>query len=145
MRSKEDDMTSTMNRACPLCGLRFASNPLLELHIREDHRQHHGADPGGPGASPPPASASRSDGLAFRPSRTIKEMTAMTATGQPRPGQLRTALRSMIRPLWDFHDELVCASEAMMGARRAPHARSRAQAPGSGYPDDATEPAGRAA
>jgi len=31
-------MTSTLTPACPLCGLRYASKPLLELHIREDHR-----------------------------------------------------------------------------------------------------------
>lgn len=31
-------MSSTLNPVCPLCGLRFASKPLLELHIREDHR-----------------------------------------------------------------------------------------------------------
>ena len=31
-------MTSTLNPTCPLCGLRYASKPLLELHIREDHR-----------------------------------------------------------------------------------------------------------
>ena len=31
-------MTSMLNPTCPLCGLRYASKPLLELHIREDHR-----------------------------------------------------------------------------------------------------------
>jgi hypothetical protein len=31
-------MTGTMTLACPLCGLRFAARPLLELHVREDHR-----------------------------------------------------------------------------------------------------------
>ena len=24
---------------CPLCGLRYAARPLLDLHIREDHAQ----------------------------------------------------------------------------------------------------------
>ena len=32
-------MLSTLNPACPLCGLRFENKPLLDLHIREDHRQ----------------------------------------------------------------------------------------------------------
>jgi hypothetical protein len=31
-------MTVTLNPTCPLCGLRFASRPLLDLHVREDHR-----------------------------------------------------------------------------------------------------------
>jgi hypothetical protein len=31
-------MTGTMTLASPLCGLRFAARPLLELHIREEHR-----------------------------------------------------------------------------------------------------------
>ena len=38
-------MTSTLNPACPLCGLRYASKPLLELHIREDHRPRRRAQP----------------------------------------------------------------------------------------------------
>ena len=32
-------MPSTLNPACPLCGLRFGNKPLLDLHVREDHRQ----------------------------------------------------------------------------------------------------------
>ena len=32
-------MPATLIRTCPLCGLRFSNLPLLELHIREDHRQ----------------------------------------------------------------------------------------------------------
>jgi hypothetical protein len=30
-------MPSTLSQTCALCGLRFTSGPLLELHIREDH------------------------------------------------------------------------------------------------------------
>ena len=30
-------MPATLIDTCPLCGLRFASRPLLELHIRDDH------------------------------------------------------------------------------------------------------------
>jgi hypothetical protein len=34
---KEDTMPTTLIDTCPLCGLRFGSRPLLELHIRDDH------------------------------------------------------------------------------------------------------------
>lgn len=36
-------MPGTLSPTCSFCGLRFASRPLLELHIREDHlqRDHH--------------------------------------------------------------------------------------------------------
>jgi hypothetical protein len=78
-------MTSTLIPACPLCGLRYESRPLLELHIREDHRHQTGRrESSGTGASRPSAgSPSREDYLASRPSRTVKEVTAMTATGAP--------------------------------------------------------------
>ena len=36
-------MPTTLSQTCTLCGLRFTSGPLLELHIREDHRR--GPDP----------------------------------------------------------------------------------------------------
>jgi hypothetical protein len=32
-------MSATLIRTCPLCGLRFDNLPILELHIREDHRE----------------------------------------------------------------------------------------------------------
>jgi hypothetical protein len=32
-------MTTTLPLTCVLCGLRFTSGPLLELHIREDHER----------------------------------------------------------------------------------------------------------
>ena len=38
-------MTSTLTPACPLGGLRYASKPLLELHIREDHWSRRRARP----------------------------------------------------------------------------------------------------
>jgi hypothetical protein len=46
-------MTGTMTLTCPLCGLRFTARPLLELHIREDHRPSRGHDPalGRPGTA----------------------------------------------------------------------------------------------
>jgi len=47
-------MPTTLNPTCPLCGLRFTGRPLLELHLREDHRprDRHAEgepDPGDPG------------------------------------------------------------------------------------------------
>ena len=32
-------MTTALIDTCPLCGLRFSNRPLLELHLREDHRR----------------------------------------------------------------------------------------------------------
>ena len=38
------------SHTCPLCGLRYADRPLLDLHIREDHAQRDDK----PAAPPPP-------------------------------------------------------------------------------------------
>ena len=68
-------MTSTLTPACPLCGLRYASKPLLDLHIREDHRPRRRAQPGRPDvaggtrASSPAASSHHPAGLAWPPGR----------------------------------------------------------------------------
>jgi hypothetical protein len=158
MRSKEDDMTGKLNPACPLCGLRFASRPLLELHIREDQRQRRtpadcrGSD-GTRVTRLPAGSPSRTRGLASRPSRTTKEVTAMTATRDPRARQMRTALqvrtalRRAMRALRHVDDELLRASEAIMRSARAPQPRPRAQAPAvkAAQPQTTTERADRAA
>ena len=41
-------MPTMLIATCPLCGLRYASRPMLELHIREDHRpRRRAAQPGG--------------------------------------------------------------------------------------------------
>jgi hypothetical protein len=67
-------MPTMLIPTCPLCGLRYASSPLLELHIREDHRPRRRAQPGrlDPGSTRAPSSAagspSRRTGLASRPS-----------------------------------------------------------------------------
>src|SRR5215471_502641 len=48
---------------CPLCGLRYPTRPLLDLHIREDHAQREkqpaaaaapAATPAPPPSAPPP-------------------------------------------------------------------------------------------
>jgi hypothetical protein len=36
---KEAVMPTSPITVCTLCGLRFASRPLLEWHIREDHQR----------------------------------------------------------------------------------------------------------
>lgn len=36
---QEDTMHATLADTCPLCGLRFSNGPLLELHVRDDHRR----------------------------------------------------------------------------------------------------------
>lgn len=45
---------------CPLCGLRYPSRPLLDLHIREDHARRENRPaaaeaPAAPAATPPPS------------------------------------------------------------------------------------------
>jgi hypothetical protein len=62
---EEDDMPTTLNPTCPLCGLRFTFGPLLELHIRDDHRQRGGAaepDRDDDGAAPPTHARDRAEG-----------------------------------------------------------------------------------
>lgn len=62
-------MSSTLMPTCPLCGLRYSNQALLELHIREDHPRHR------PAAEEPQHDAG---------SRTTKEVTTVTAAPQPR-------------------------------------------------------------
>ena len=146
-------MTSTLNPACPLCGLRYASKPLLELHIREDHRPRRRAQPGhldasGTRASSPAAgSPSRRSGPASRPSRTVKEVTAMTAARRPRLSQTMTVPRRVLRALRFVNNELTLASEAIIRSARAPQSRPRIQAPEfrNPQPDAATDRADQAA
>jgi hypothetical protein len=129
-------MTSTLTPACPLCGLRYASKPLLELHIREDHRPRRRTRPGRPGdaggtraSSPPPGRPSRRTGPAAGPSRTAKEVNPMTAARHPRTGQVLTVARRGLRALRLVNDELTRASEAIIRSARAPHSRPPIQAP----------------
>ena len=43
------------SHTCPLCGLRYADRPLLDLHIREDHAQRDDKPAAPPPRTPPPA------------------------------------------------------------------------------------------
>ena len=147
-------MTSTLTPACPLCGLRYASKPLLDLHIREDHRPRRRAQPGRPdvaggtrASSPAAGSPSRRTGLASRPSRTAKEVTAMPATRRPRPGQVLTVPRRVLGALRHVNGELMRASEAIIRSARAsqPRPRIQARAASGTRPGTAADRADRAA
>jgi hypothetical protein len=145
-------MTATLHPACPLCGLRFGSRPLLELHIREDHRQR---DPGDI-QIPVPRSGSASDryDAASTPVGATKEVTAMTAAHRPRPGSVTPGPRRVLAALRYANDELTRAFEAIIRSARAPRPRPRtqatetrpqAQATADGSRDNAAERAGQAA
>jgi hypothetical protein len=97
-----------LNPACPLCGLRFENQPIMELHMREDHRRRAPRESNGdgdPGSTRSPATGA--DNLAeasepaASPSRT--SVTA-TATAEPagrrgRARRAKTALRRTLRIL----------------------------------------------
>src|SRR5690349_12054273 len=121
-------MTATLHPACPLCGLRFGSRPLLDLHIREDHRQR---DPGHI-QIPRPRSGSASDSYdpAFTPARATKEVTAMTAARPPRSGRVTPGPRRVLHTLLYVNGELTRAFEAIIRSARAPRPRPRTQATG---------------
>jgi hypothetical protein len=97
---------SSTTTTCPLCGLRFPGRPLLDLHIRDDHRErdHRPAEPahgGSAGAGAPGDGAggpSGGDGLAPGPAGPAQEK-ATAAKPEPRPGRAMTALRRAIGAL----------------------------------------------
>jgi hypothetical protein len=146
-------MISNLIPTCPLCGLRYENRPLLELHIREDHRQRISAqpgrrDPGSTQATPARGdSRAHSDGLPPAPSRPTEEMTVMTTTRRRLARQMRTAPRRATRALGHVNEELLLASEAMIRSARAPQVGPRVHAPANGhaYPGAVTERADRAA
>ena len=137
-------MTSTLNPTCPLCGLRYESRPLLELHIREDHHQHSGAHPGHRDPDSTHATPARADSPAHtgclppRSSRPTEEVTIMTTTRRRLARQMRTAPRRAVRALRYVNDELLRASEAIIRSARAPQARPRMNAAANGHADPGT-------
>ena len=97
-------MLSTLNPTCPLCGLRFENKPLLDLHIREDHRQRvfrERNDESDPGSTRAPASGA--EGLpdpadpAATPSWTSKKAARPARRG--RADGTKTALWRALRAL----------------------------------------------
>jgi hypothetical protein len=98
-------MSSMLTTTCPLCGLRFPGRPLLDLHMREDHRERNRpAEPGhdDSGDTGPPGDGgggpSGGDaGLAPGEAGTAHEEVAATMTRQrPRSGRAMAALRRAI-------------------------------------------------
>lgn len=146
-------MSSTLTPTCTFCGLRFASRPLLELHIREDHRQRgNHAEPGrgdtasGGAARPLAGAPARRLGEPSEPSRTAKEVSTMTATPRrrrPRAGWATTPLRATIRAIRRLNAELLLAGEVMRRPVGAPRPGARADMPAS-PPEHAGTAAGRA-
>lgn len=124
-------MPSTMNPDCLLCGLRFGNKPLLNLHIREGHRQSvPRAQDGHLDSGSTRAGASGADGpphghdLASAPSRTTKEATARTMRCRRRADRAITGLREGLRAVRCASNELLCASGAVIiRSARAPQPR----------------------
>ena len=81
------------------------------------------------------------------PSRTRKEVIAMTAARRAKPGQVMTVPARALRALRHVNDELTRASEAIIRSARAPQARPRVQAPATdaARPRPAAEHADKAA
>lgn len=139
-------MTGALHPSCPLCGLRFGSRPLLDLHIREDHRQRGHRDPGD--AQIPATrsgSASHRHKPAAMPLRTTKEVTAMTAVHRPSAGSIRPGPGRVIHALRHVNNELTRAFEAIIRSARAPQPRPQGQATAADSRDIAAERADQAA
>jgi hypothetical protein len=123
MKSKEDDMTSTLTPTCSVCGLRFENRPILELHVREDHRKR--GSPADPGPGNPTGSAasrlrhhSPANGRSDSPAASGTKAEPGTP-GHRRPRRLRagramTALRRVAGASRRANAELLLASEAML-------------------------------
>ena len=132
-------MPGTLTPTCSICGRRFGSRPLLELHVREDHRRCDHNEPGRAGltdalASEPRAGVpARRSRQASMPPSAAKEVITMAATQQPqqrlRSGWTMTALRGLIRTVRHVNDELLLASELMFRPPGKP--RTQARTPGA--------------
>jgi hypothetical protein len=69
------------SQACPLCGLRYPAQSLLDLHIREDHAQRDKpAAPAAPAAAATPAAAPEAEAA------PAAAAPADTPTPPPAPG-----------------------------------------------------------
>jgi hypothetical protein len=135
-----------MSATCPLCGLRYAGQSLLDLHIREDHAQRErGREPPagprrpGPPATPrtpgPPATprtpgppaGPRSPG----PGATLSGPQAGTETPEPAPPPLVAAApgapaRSSGRPGWAATARRALSRLTRAGRETADRARKAA-------------------
>lgn len=124
-------MTSTLTPTCAFCGLRFASSPLLDLHVREDHlHRHRPPEPGHDNSSSRPSGQHRHGPAPHsKPAMTTRTEQAATTSGTRRPRASRavTALRRA-------GAELLLASRALLrraGARQPQHQEDRPASPRS--------------
>lgn len=129
--------TAGYSPTCPLCGLGYANEPLLELHIREDHLPGRREDPdhadcaNGQTSQPPAGGKSKHD-LSSGPAHTTNEVIAMTAARRPHRPRARRAMTipgRAIRALRYTHEELLRASEAMIRSARVPQPRRQPDVP----------------
>jgi hypothetical protein len=98
-------MSSMLTTTCPLCGLRFPGRPLLDLHMRDDHRErnrpaepsHDGSGDTGPPGDGTGGPSAGDAGLAPGEAGVVhEEAAAMTTRQRPRSGRAMTALRRAI-------------------------------------------------
>jgi len=75
-------MLTMLILTCPLCGLRYSNRPLLELHIREDHRPRRRAQPGTRDAGSNPSS--RAPGPIAPAGSTVLSEAAAPGRASPR-------------------------------------------------------------
>ncbi len=112
-------MTSTLNPACLLRGLRYANKPLVELHVRGDHRSRRQAQPGRVDVG-----GTRASWLtAGSPSRG---MAPTAASAAPRASTDRP--RRILRAFRQVNYGLMRASQAVIRQAPAPRCRSRIRA-----------------
>lgn len=149
-------MTSTLIPTCPFCGLRFENEPLLELHVREDHPQHgtsaqprQGKPADAPVSQPHPHSPANRHGQRAAAPRT-ESGTAIAGpprSRRPHTGWARTSLRRAIGAFRHANAELMLASELMLHPAGRPHPRQSADSPAGsdGHRGDTSRRADRAA
>jgi hypothetical protein len=124
-------MPTTLNPTCPLCGLRYTGRPLLDLHIREDHRRrddHPEPDPGDPGdSSDAGTSLPRARGLfplhslaagLYPATREVTAAPAVRRSRRLRLGWASTALHRVAGALRYTDQQMMRAFEALARERR---------------------------
>ena len=113
-------MTSTLTPTCSVCGLRFENRPILELHVREDHRKR--GNLAGPGLGNPVGSAasqprhrSPANGHGDSPPASgTKAGPGTSGHRRLRAGRAMTALRRAASGFRRANAELLLASDAML-------------------------------
>ena len=86
------------SQACPLCGLRYPAQSLLDLHIREDHAQRDTpAAPAAPAGSTTPAAPATPAAAAASATPADTPPPPGTAPGTGRLSWAETARRALNR------------------------------------------------